>query len=562
MARQSYLKNAAILTGTGLLLRAAGMFFRIYIAARIGAEGMGLYQLIYTVYTMAVTLATAGLSVAATRLSAELLATDDPANVRAAMRRTLALGLGLGAAAAALLFTGAGLAADWWLEDARAALSLRILAPSLPFMAVSACLRGFFMARRKVGPNSRAQIFEQVVRIGVVALLIDSAVPQGIGTACAAVVVGNTVSEAASWVYMEWCYRRELRDVPRNAKRPVQGLGRQLWDIIAPIAANQYMTSVLRTVENVMVPGCLALYTLSRETALSQYGALKGMAMPVIFFPFSFLATLSTLLLPEITEAHVQNRRAALEHLVNRVMLITLVLSFLAGGLFTQFAKEIGLVLYQSEEIGFYLSILGPLMPFMYMESMVDGILKGLGGAALLLSLYGAGFGCAHRVDLPAAAALRHAGLFVRDAGEQSADEPAEPAPPAACYRAACAMAALGDKTGVLVFVRGRGVPVRAAAADAAAGPAASGLGCFGSGIHQRYLRAVHLAYRLRRAGRLYRQAHPEEGGGEGFVRVMRMQERTPRLCKMPILARKVWIRWRKLKKWLTEDWKRIIMLS
>ncbi len=269
MARQSYLKNAAILTGTGLLLRAAGMFFRIYIAARIGAEGMGLYQLIYTVYTMAVTLATAGLSVAATRLSAELLATDDPANVRAAMRRTLALGLGLGAAAAALLFTGAGLAADWWLEDARAALSLRILAPSLPFMAVSACLRGFFMARRKVGPNSRAQIFEQVVRIGVVALLIDSAVPQGIGTACAAVVVGNTVSEAASWVYMEWCYRRELRDVPRNAKRPVQGLGRQLWDIIAPIAANQYMTSVLRTVENVMVPGCLALYTLSRETALS-----------------------------------------------------------------------------------------------------------------------------------------------------------------------------------------------------------------------------------------------------------------------------------------------------
>ena len=85
MARQSYLKNAAILTGTGLLLRAAGMFFRIYIAARIGAEGMGLYQLIYTVYTMAVTLATAGLSVAATRLSAELLATDDPANVRAAM---------------------------------------------------------------------------------------------------------------------------------------------------------------------------------------------------------------------------------------------------------------------------------------------------------------------------------------------------------------------------------------------------------------------------------------------------------------------------------------------
>lgn len=322
------------------------------------------------------------------------------------------------------------------------------------------------------------------------------------------------------------------------------------------------MTSVLRTVENVMVPGCLAVYTLSRETALSQYGALKGMAMPVIFFPFSFLATLSTLLLPEITEAHVQNRRAALEHLVNRVMLITLVLSFLAGGLFTQFAKEIGLVLYQSEEIGFYLSILGPLMPFMYMESMVDGILKGLGEQLssfrytaldsvvrialiyLLLPRFGMqGFLFVMLVSNLLTSLLNlHRLLHVTGLRVQWLRWVIKPVFSFLCAGAACRF--------VLLPLTQR------------LGPAASGLGCFGSGIHQRYLRAVHLAYRLRRAGRLYRQAHPEEGGGEGFVRVMRMQERTPRLCKMPILARKVWIRWRKLKKWLTEDWKRIIMLS
>ena len=85
------------------------------------------------------------------------------------------------------------------------------------------------------------------------------------------------------------------------------------------------------------------------------------------------------MLLPEITEAHTQGRREVLERLISRVMLVTLVLSILAGGLFTQFAKEIGLILYQSAEVGFYLSVLGPLMPLMYLESMVDGILKGLG---------------------------------------------------------------------------------------------------------------------------------------------------------------------------------------
>ncbi|MEG1407221.1 MAG: oligosaccharide flippase family protein, partial [Ruthenibacterium sp.] len=65
--QKSYVKNAAILTVTGLILRMAGMFFRVYIAGKIGAEGMGVYQLIFTVYTLAITLATAGLSIVATR---------------------------------------------------------------------------------------------------------------------------------------------------------------------------------------------------------------------------------------------------------------------------------------------------------------------------------------------------------------------------------------------------------------------------------------------------------------------------------------------------------------
>ena len=377
MQRQSYVRNAAILTATGLLLRAIGMFFRVYIAARIGAEGMGVYQLIYTVYTLAVTLATAGLSVAATRICAQLFAGDRPGAARRAMQTMLGLGCGLGVLAGVMLYGGAPLAARLWLNDDRALLPLRILAPSLPFMAMSAVWRGYFMAVREVRPNSIAQLFEQVVRIAVVAISLHAVDPQNITASCGAVVLGNTISEASSWALMGMFYRVSCRELPRE-KKAVEGLWRQLWQMLAPICANQYLTSALRSVENVMVPACLAAFTLSRETALSQYGALKGMAMPVLFFPFSFLGTLSTLLMPEITEAYVQGRRQALRYLVNRVLLLTLSLSILAGGLYTVFAYDIAQVLYQSSEIGFYIAVLGPLTPFMYLESMVDGILKGL----------------------------------------------------------------------------------------------------------------------------------------------------------------------------------------
>ena len=375
MRGKSYLKNAALLTATGLLLRAAGMMFRVYVAARIGAGGMGLYQLIMTVYGLFVTLATAGLPAVSARVVSGLAARGELTRLRACAKRVALLGAALGLLGAAALFFGAEIAAGVFVQDARAALPLRILAPSLPFMAVSAVLRGCFLALREVGPNARAQIFEQMMRIGFVALLLTRVPPGDVALACAAVVLGNTVSEAASWAYMALSWRRRMRAAPPGGAAVAT---RSVLKLLVPIAASQYVTSALHTVENILVPSCLTSFLLSRDAALEQYGALKGMALPVLFFPFSFLNTLSTLLMPEITRAHVRGDKERLAALTRRTLRITLSISVLAGGLFTAYAYDIGEILYQSREIGFYISVLGPLMPLMYLESMVDGMLKGM----------------------------------------------------------------------------------------------------------------------------------------------------------------------------------------
>lgn len=137
MKKGLFLKNAVILTATGLLLRAVGMLFRIYIAGRIGDEGMGLYQLIFTLYNLMVTLASAGTSVAVTRMTADWLARGDK-SPRALCARLLWYALATGCGAGVLQFLLAGPASRLWLGDARAALSLRLLAPSLPAIAVGA----------------------------------------------------------------------------------------------------------------------------------------------------------------------------------------------------------------------------------------------------------------------------------------------------------------------------------------------------------------------------------------------------------------------------------------
>ena len=124
--RQSYLKNAALLTGADIVLRLAGMGLRIWLANALGGEGMGLYQLVLAVYSLFVTLATSGVSVAATRLMAEELSRSR-AEARGMLVRLLGAALLLGSAALAAQFGLAGLAAKWWLGDVRAAADVQPL---------------------------------------------------------------------------------------------------------------------------------------------------------------------------------------------------------------------------------------------------------------------------------------------------------------------------------------------------------------------------------------------------------------------------------------------------
>lgn len=377
---KTYLKNVAILTVTGLGLRAAGMFFRVYIAARIGAEGMGLYQLIFTLYSLCITVATAGVSVAATRLAAEELARPQPGRAKGVLGRVMALALAFGFAAGVVQLVLAWPAARYWLGDIRAAPSLALLAPSLPFMAVGSAARGYFFARRKVGPNVVSQIFEQIIRIVLVLLILPGAVQRGVQYACAAVLVGSMVSEVVSTLLVMWYYRRDMNrtfgDAPAQVPRGTSG---RIWRILAPVEGGRCLDSALHTVENTLVPACLLAFLGSREESLAQFGALKGMAMPILLFPFSFLTPLATLLMPEVTEAHILGRQKTLETLVGRIMLFTTTFSVLAGGLIALYAYPLGRILYHDETIGFYLAVLAPVLPGMYLDAMGDSILKGLG---------------------------------------------------------------------------------------------------------------------------------------------------------------------------------------
>lgn len=375
--RNVYLQNAMLLTASGLVLRMLGMGFRVVLSAYLGGEGMGLYQLILAVYMVFVSLATAGMNVAATRLAAQSLARGQ--GMAATLRGLCTAALAFGTVAMVAQALLAGPAAHSLLHDARAETALRVLAPSLPFMAVSGALRGCFLAARRVTPNVVTQLIEQLVRMAVAVAGLRVMAQWGAGYGCAAVLLGNTVSEGVSCCLM-LLFAARTPEFARHGQEPLHPYTRRdLYEIVLPVTGSRLLGSGLQAVESSLIPLTLSLYTGSRAVAMTQYGNFKGMALPLLFFPFSVLSALSGLLMPEITRAHTRGDGAGTRHLIGTMLKLTGLFSLAAGACFVAFGPQLAQIVYRDAEVGRYVQVLGFVAPFMYLESMVDGVLKGLG---------------------------------------------------------------------------------------------------------------------------------------------------------------------------------------
>ncbi|MBE6787681.1 MAG: hypothetical protein E7537_04975, partial [Ruminococcaceae bacterium] len=190
-----FIKNAMILTAAALILRFAGIIFKVWLAQKIGSEGMGLYQLVFSVYVLASTFAISGTSTAVTRLVSEELALGSKKGTLKILKRAVEISLLIAFASILILYFGANFIGETILGDHRTIPALKILPISLPFIGTTSCLRGYFIARRKVSPNAFSQIFEQVVRILIISLLIAKFGQNDLSSGCFAVVLGDSVAE-------------------------------------------------------------------------------------------------------------------------------------------------------------------------------------------------------------------------------------------------------------------------------------------------------------------------------------------------------------------------------
>ncbi len=372
--------NAMLLTAASLLMRTVGVSFQVYISNRAGAEAMGLFSLLSGVYGFALTLATSGIHLGVTRLVVDSVGEGRPERVAPAMRRATCYALGFGLLASCLLLAFAKPAGLLWLKDARTISSLRLLAITLPLIALSSAWGGYFTAVRRPYKNAGVQVLEQASKIAVTMYLLTAFFASDVESTCCALVAGGAIAEIVSFLAELFLYRMDKRrHFPDGDRDSGVREGRKLLGISLPIALTTYIRSGLITLQHILIPEGLRQSGSSHRAALVAYGNIHSMALPVILYPAALISSFSGLLVPELAEAEIHNSRRHISYMIARVWSLSLFFSIGVAGILICFSGQLGDALYPDTETGRYIRILAPLIPIMYIDTATDAMMKGLG---------------------------------------------------------------------------------------------------------------------------------------------------------------------------------------
>ena len=388
---ESFLKGTFILTIAGFVVKVIGSLNWIFVSRILGGEGIGLYQMAFPIYFLAMTVSQAGVPVAISIITAERVALKDIWGAKRVFRISMTFMLLTGIVFSLLTF----FAADWLIEfhflrDARAKMAVEVLAPTVFFVTLLASSRGYLQGWQRMTPTAVSQIVEQIFRVITMILLADLLLPWGLDYAAAGASLGafaGAVTGLIVLVYFHWKLDRDIeRDygkelAPPPGEKPIswQRVMRRIFMLSLPVSASSLMLPVVSNLDLMIVPQRLEVAGYSVHEATELFGYLTGMAVPLVNLSTILTASMAMSIVPIISEARalkdpsrIYQQTAASVRISNFVCFPAFVVVFVL-------ATPIASLIYDAPGAGPAVMISAVSIVLLGLHQVSTAILQGLG---------------------------------------------------------------------------------------------------------------------------------------------------------------------------------------
>ena len=365
--------SALMLTGVNLLLRLVGTSFQVYLSGRIGAEGIGLLQLVMSVGLLAMTAGIAGIRTATMYLTAEELGRKKPDNVVWVLSACMGYSVLCSGTISIGLYFGAPFLADRWIGEPATLGAIRLYACFLPISCLCGVMTGYFTGANRIGALAAVEMAEQLLSMAATMLLLSLWAGTDAARACMSVILGSGLGACTTLMLLVILRLREK--VPAAPRLPVR---KRLLQTAVPLALADDLKSGISTAENLMVPKRLALYA-GTDNPLAAFGTVTGMVFPVLMFPAAILFGLAELLIPELARCAAAGSDRRIGYLARRSLRVALIYGCLFSGLMFLLADPLCAKLYNSPDAAVFLRLFSVLVPVLYCDAITDAMTKGLG---------------------------------------------------------------------------------------------------------------------------------------------------------------------------------------
>lgn len=376
--KHTLITGALLLTMTGFLTRFLGFFYRIFLSRTIGAEGLGLYNMVHPIYGICFALCAGSIQTAISRFVAA-----NTSKGKAVFRTGLAISLSTSLLLAWLICEFSLPISKYILLEERCSPLLPFMAVSVPFSAVHACINGYYYGTQKTKVPAFSQVIEQIIRMGAVFLIADIMVESGLEITVQLAVLGHVIGEIASCFYsilaFGLCSSSSGKSPLSSFFKDFSATAAPLMTLALPLMGNRLVLNVLASAEAIWIPNSLNSFGLTGSEAFSIYGVLTGMSLPFILFPSTITNSMAVLLLPTVAEAQADGNQKRIAGTIAMSLRYSLYMGILCIGIFTLFGQELGTSVFHDQNAGMFIQILAWLCPFLYLATTMGSILNGLG---------------------------------------------------------------------------------------------------------------------------------------------------------------------------------------
>ena len=387
----SFLKGTLILTLAGFVVKAIGSLNWIFLSRVLGGEGIGIYQMAFPLYLLALSISSAGIPVAISIITAEKIALQDYRGAQRVFSLSFMFLLVAGLALSLLLFVGAGwLTEQRIIRDPRTYYSIIALSPAIFLVTLLSSLRGYLQGWQLMTPTAVSQIVEQLFRVAAMLGFATLLLPRGLALAAGGASLGAAVGAAAALGVLTYYYFRLKRDnrlalAGETAGRPESGIAilSRIAVLALPVSLSDIMLPLVANLDLLVVPMRLEVAGYSVEQATELFGYLTGMAVPLVNLATILTAALATSLAPAISRAYALGEKTEIFYRTAGAMRLANLTTIPLGLMLWLLAKPVLSVIYHAPGAADATRVMAVGVFLLGIHQVTTGVLQGLGRTAI-----------------------------------------------------------------------------------------------------------------------------------------------------------------------------------